>query len=81
MTEKKCLPVSSLRRPSSASVLLTLGLISKPLLYAAMLFNATIWLETVSNKLRIFLNQKELKKNNPIGLQRVLENLEDMNSA
>lgn len=46
-----------------------------------MLFNATIWLETVSNKLRIFLNQKELNKNNPIGLQRVLENVEDMNSA
>jgi len=46
-----------------------------------MLFNATIWLETVSNKLRIFLNQNELKKNNPIGLQRVLKNLEDMNSA
>jgi hypothetical protein len=61
--------------------LLTLGLISKPLLYAAMLFNETIWEDTVSDMLRIFLNQKEIKKHNPIGPKRVLENLEDMTSA
>jgi len=39
-----------------------------------MLFNATIWVDTVSDKLRIFLNQKEIKKTNPIGPKRVLEN-------
>jgi hypothetical protein len=71
MTTKGALPVSSFRRPSSASVLLTLGLISKPLLYAAMLFNATIWLHTVSNKLRISVNQKERKENYPINLKKV----------
>ena len=81
MVRKRLLPVSSFRRPSSASVLLTLGLISKPLLYAAMLFNATIWVDTVSDKLRIFLNQKEIKKTNPIGPKRVLENPEDMTST
>jgi hypothetical protein len=46
-----------------------------------MLFNATIWLETVRNELRIFLHKSENNENNPIGLESASENLEDMTSA
>jgi hypothetical protein len=43
-----------------------------------MLFNATIWLETVRNELRIVLHKSEKNENNPIGLESASKNLEDM---
>jgi hypothetical protein len=46
-----------------------------------MLFNAMIWLETVRNKLWIFLHKPEKNKNNLIVLESASENLEDMISA
>jgi hypothetical protein len=46
-----------------------------------MLFNATIWLETVRNELRIVLHKSEKNENNPIGLESASKNLEDMKES
>jgi hypothetical protein len=46
-----------------------------------MLSNATIWLETVRDELRIVLHKSEKNENNPIGLESASKNLEDMNES
>jgi hypothetical protein len=46
-----------------------------------MISNATIWLETVRNELRIVLHKSENNENNPIGLESASQNLEDMNES